>query len=224
MVPLAALGCHQRPHQLLLVPRWTAVARHLAGPGQHHGAGGGDGHGAGPAGAPDRGAVRQPAGHHRAVAAGLLVWVALYHLGDAVQAVSLFMQLPHHAVAAADLRRVPVGLGLTGGYRWAFHGLGGAAPVDPAPTASAGSLGLVALLFPALLVRVTRRRRQRADGRGPAGSGARAGGGNTSAKVEPFGLAGCSPGSTAMALRHVLGDGQPQPGAADSRERLRSTR
>ena len=96
-----------------------------------------------------------------AVAAGLLVWVALYHLGDAVQAVSLFV-LRSYRVTLSPLIIYGVvlwGLGLTGGYRWAFHGLG-AVPrwTDPGAfwLASAAALGLVAALFLALLARVTR--------------------------------------------------------------------
>ena len=97
-----------------------------------------------------------------AVAAGLLVWVALYHLGDAVQAVSLFV-LRSYRITLSPLLIYGVflwGLGLTGGYRWAFHGIGPlAAWPDPGAfwLASAAGLGLVALLFVALLWRVTRR-------------------------------------------------------------------
>ena len=104
--------------------------------------------------------VQQPA--VIAVAAGLLLWVALYHLGDAVQAVCLFV-LRSYRITLAPLLIYAVilwGLGLTGGYRWAFHGIGPlAAWPDPGAfwLASAAGLGLVALLFVALLWRVTRR-------------------------------------------------------------------
>jgi MATE family multidrug resistance protein len=103
--------------------------------------------------------VEQPA--IIAMAAGLLVWVALYHVGDAVQAVSLFV-LRSYRITLAPLLIYGVflwGCGLTGGYRLAFHGLG---PLprwsDPGAfwLASAGALALVSLLLLALLVRVTR--------------------------------------------------------------------
>ena len=104
--------------------------------------------------------VEQPA--VIALAAGLLGWVALYHLGDAVQAVTLFV-LRSYRVTLVPLLIYGVilwGLGLVGGYRWAFEGLGTLAPWhDPGAfwLASAAALGVVALLFVALLLRVTRR-------------------------------------------------------------------
>ncbi len=104
--------------------------------------------------------VEQPA--VVAVATALLGWVALYHLGDAVQAVCLFV-LSSYRITLSPLLIYAVilwGLGLTGGYRWAFHGVGPlAAWADPGAfwLASAAALGLVALLFVALLLRVTRR-------------------------------------------------------------------
>jgi len=104
--------------------------------------------------------VEQPA--VIALAAGLLGWVALYHLGDAVQAVTLFV-LRSYRVTLVPLLIYGVilwGLGLVGGYRWAFEGLGTLAPWhDPGAfwLASAAALGVVALLFVGLLLRVTRR-------------------------------------------------------------------
>ncbi|WOP16368.1 MATE family efflux transporter [Ottowia sp. SB7-C50] len=97
-----------------------------------------------------------------ALAAGLLGWVALYHLGDAVQAVTLFV-LRSYRVTLVPLLIYGVilwGLGLVGGYRWAFEGFGTLAPWhDPGAfwLASAAALGVVALLFVGLLLRVTRR-------------------------------------------------------------------
>ncbi len=104
--------------------------------------------------------VEQPA--VIAVAAPLLTWVALYHLGDAVQAVSLFV-LRSYRITLAPLLIYGVilwGLGLTGGLRWAFHGIGALGRWhDPGAfwLASAAALGAVALLFVGLLLRVTRR-------------------------------------------------------------------
>lgn len=96
-----------------------------------------------------------------AVASGLLIWVALYHLGDAVQAVSLFV-LRSYRVTLSPLIIYCVflwGLGLTGGYRWAFHGIGPLGRWDDPGAfwlASAVALALVAALFVALLAKVTR--------------------------------------------------------------------
>lgn len=96
-------------------------------------------------------------------APALLAWVALYHLGDAVQAVSLFV-LRSYRVTVAPLLIYGVllwGLGLAGGYRLAFHGIGPwPAQQQPAAfwTASALALGLVAVLFLLLMARVTRTR------------------------------------------------------------------
>lgn len=95
-------------------------------------------------------------------AAALLGWVALYHLGDAVQAVCLFVLRSYRITLAPLLIYALIlwGLGLTGGYRWAFHGIGPLAGwPDPGAfwLASAAGLGLVGLLFAALLWRVTRR-------------------------------------------------------------------
>ncbi len=104
--------------------------------------------------------VQQPA--VVAMAAGLLVWVALYHVGDAIQAVTLFV-LRSYRVTLMPLLVYGVilwGLGLTGGYRWAFEGMGAWGRWhDPGAfwLASATALGLVALLFVGLLLRVTRR-------------------------------------------------------------------
>mgnify|MGYP001236470345 CR=1 FL=1 len=92
-------------------------------------------------------------------APALLAWVALYHLGDAVQAVSLFV-LRSYRVTVAPLLIYGVllwGLGLAGGY----HGIGPwPAQQQPAAfwTASALALGLVAVLFLLLMARVTRTR------------------------------------------------------------------
>ena len=96
-----------------------------------------------------------------AVAAGLLAWVALYHLGDALQCVALFV-LRSYRITLAPLLIYGVclwGLGLTGGYHWAFHGLGAAGPWADAGAfwlAAAAALALVSVLLLALLARVTR--------------------------------------------------------------------
>lgn len=96
-----------------------------------------------------------------AVAATLLVWVAVYHLGDALQAVALFV-LRSYRITLLPLVLYGLilwGLGLTGGYRWAFHGLSEVTPwADPGAfwLANAAALTLVAVLLLALLARVTR--------------------------------------------------------------------
>lgn len=98
-----------------------------------------------------------------AVASGLLGWVALYHLADALQAVCVFA-LRSYRVTVAPLLVYAVmlwGIGLYGGHRLAYQGLGGWAPLQsPAAFWMAGgvALSLTALAFLALLGRVTRSR------------------------------------------------------------------
>ncbi len=96
-------------------------------------------------------------------AGALMTWVALYHLGDAIQAVCLFV-LRSYGITVAPLLAYCVvlwGVGLTGGYWLAFHGLWGWA-ANPSPSAfwmaSGAALATVAVLFLLLLARVTKRR------------------------------------------------------------------
>ncbi len=98
------------------------------------------------------------------VAAGLLVWVAAYHVADAVQAVCVFI-LRSYGVAVATLLVYGVllwGVGLGGGYLLAYTGLGPLAPLN-APSAfwAAAVLALVltAAAFIALLWRSVQRHR-----------------------------------------------------------------
>ncbi|MEB2347269.1 MAG: MATE family efflux transporter [Comamonadaceae bacterium] len=90
------------------------------------------------------------------LASGLLVWVAAYHVADALQTLCIFV-LRSYRITLAPLLIYGVllwGVGLVGGYTLAYHGIGPWAPWrSPAPfwVASAAALGLTALLFAALL-------------------------------------------------------------------------
>ncbi|ROZ77011.1 MATE family efflux transporter [Ramlibacter sp. WS9] len=83
-----------------------------------------------------------------AVAGGLLGWVALYHVGDAVQGVCVFV-LRCYRVAVAPLIAYCVllwGAGLGGGYLLAYRGIGPFAPMNsPAAFWIMGALALVLL-------------------------------------------------------------------------------
>lgn len=94
-------------------------------------------------------------------ASALLVWVAVYHLGDALQAVSVFILRSYRIVLAPLIIYCVLlwGGGLAGGYFLAFQGLGPWSPMStPAAfwMASACALALVATVFLAMLWRVTR--------------------------------------------------------------------
>ncbi|WP_211231693.1 MATE family efflux transporter [Ottowia thiooxydans] len=97
-----------------------------------------------------------------AMTSGLLTLVALYHLGDAIQAVSVFVLRSYRMVLAPLLIYCLFlwGLGLVGGYYLAFNGLGPWSAMS-APSAfwmaSAGATALVATIFLGLLRRVTQR-------------------------------------------------------------------
>ena len=105
-----------------------------------------------------------------ALAAGLLIWVAAYHVADAVQAVCVFV-LRSYGVALASLVVYCVllwGVGLGGGYLLAYQGIGSLAPLgtpDAFWAAGACALVLTALVFMVLLWRAVRRYRPLA---GPA--------------------------------------------------------
>jgi MATE family multidrug resistance protein len=88
-----------------------------------------------------------------ALAASLLAWLAVFHLGDATQAVCVFV-LRCYRVAVAPLVAYCVllwGVGLTGGYVLAYRGIG-PLPAQHSPVAfwQAGTLALL-LLAPILL-------------------------------------------------------------------------
>jgi MATE family multidrug resistance protein len=96
-----------------------------------------------------------------ALGAGLLGWLALYHIGDATQALCVFV-LRCYRVAIAPLLAYCVslwGVGLVGGYALAYRGLG---PLNlhhsPAAFWAAGSaaLGLLGLILPLILWRAVR--------------------------------------------------------------------
>ena len=98
-----------------------------------------------------------------AVAAGLLGWVALYHLADAVQAVCVFV-LRSYRVTLVPLLVYGLllwGVGLYGGQLLAYRGLG-PWPALHSPAAfwmaGAAALGTTAALFLLLLWRLTRAR------------------------------------------------------------------
>ena len=96
-----------------------------------------------------------------AVAAGLLAWLAAYHLGDATQALCVFV-LRCYRVAVAPLVAYCVllwGVGLVGGYALAYHHLGPwAAQRSPAAfwAASTVALAMLALVLPLILWRSVR--------------------------------------------------------------------
>ena len=91
-------------------------------------------------------------------AAGLLGWVALYHLADAVQTLCIFL-LRCFRITLAPLVVYGVmlwGVGLGGGYLWAYHGFGPVASLaSPVPfwAASAAALVVTAVVFAAMLRR-----------------------------------------------------------------------
>jgi MATE family multidrug resistance protein len=97
-----------------------------------------------------------------AVAGGLLAFVALYHLGDTVQALCVFL-LRCYRVTVAPLLAYCVllwGVGVVGGYLLAYRGLGPYPPQQsPAAfwTASSFALGLLAIILPLILWRAVRR-------------------------------------------------------------------
>jgi multidrug resistance protein, MATE family len=91
-----------------------------------------------------------------ALAAGLLGWVAVYHIGDSTQALCVFVLRCYH-VAVAPMVAYTVllwGVGLTGGYLLAYHPA--APPIAPHSPAAfwAGStiaLALLAIVLPLIL-------------------------------------------------------------------------
>ena len=96
------------------------------------------------------------------VAASLLAWLALFHLGDATQALCVFV-LRCYRVTVAPLVAYSLllwGVGLTGGFALAYRGLGLWPPMNsPAAfwMASSFALGLLAFILPSILWRAVRR-------------------------------------------------------------------
>jgi MATE family multidrug resistance protein len=97
-----------------------------------------------------------------ALAASLLAFVALYHLGDAAQALCVFV-LRSYRVAVAPLVAYCVllwGVGVFGGYQFAYRGIGGW-PAQQSPgafwIASSFALALLAIILPLILWRAVRR-------------------------------------------------------------------
>lgn len=99
------------------------------------------------------------------LASGLLLWVAVYHVGDAVQAVCGFL-LRCYRITLTPLLLYAImlwGLGLLGGYALAYQGLG-PYPAMPSPVsfwaASSAGMALVALSLTGLLGYAVRRSTQ----------------------------------------------------------------
>ena len=96
-----------------------------------------------------------------AMATGLLLWLGVYHLGDATQALCIFV-LRCYRVAVAPLVAYCVllwGVGVVGGYQLAYGGLGPwVAQRSPAAfwIASSFALALLAIILPLILWRAVR--------------------------------------------------------------------
>jgi MATE family multidrug resistance protein len=96
-----------------------------------------------------------------ALASGLLAWLALYQVGDATQALCVFL-LRCYRVAVAPLVAYCVllwGAGLAGGYLLAYRGIGPwQAMHSPAAfwIMSALALALLAIVLPLILWRAVR--------------------------------------------------------------------
>lgn len=96
-----------------------------------------------------------------AVASGLLAWLAVYHLGDAAQALNVFMLRCYRVVVAPLVAYCVLlwGLGLGGGFVLAYRGLGPWGPMQsPAAFWMASSFALAVLAFtlPVILWRAVR--------------------------------------------------------------------
>jgi len=95
------------------------------------------------------------------VAAGLLAWLAFYHLGDAAQVMCVFV-LRCYRVAVSPLVAYCVllwGVGLAGGYAMAYLGRGpDVLHASPAAFWAGGAtaLALLSLILPAILWRAVR--------------------------------------------------------------------
>ena len=88
-----------------------------------------------------------------ALASSLLVWVAFYHVADAIQAVSAFL-LRCYRITLAPLALYGVllwGVGLFGGYTLVYSGIAGRAPTRYAGTFWAASTLAIAMVAACLL-------------------------------------------------------------------------
>jgi multidrug resistance protein, MATE family len=96
-----------------------------------------------------------------AVAAGLLAWLSAYHIGDATQALCVFLLRCYRVVVAPLLAYSLAlwGVGLVGGYALAYRGIG-PWPAQNSPVSfwAAGTfaLALMALILPMILWRAVR--------------------------------------------------------------------
>ena len=101
------------------------------------------------------------------LASSLLLWVAVYHVADSVQAVSAFL-LRCYRITLAPLAIYGVllwGLGLWGGYQLTYHGVGALPATEQARSfwvASTVAIVLVALALLSLLLRAVTRSQRRA--------------------------------------------------------------
>jgi MATE family multidrug resistance protein len=99
-----------------------------------------------------------------ALATALLAWVAVYHFGDAMQALCVFV-LRSYRVTVAPLVAYCVllwGVGVLGGYQLAYRGLGGRDALHSPSAfwiASTFALALLAVILPLILWRSVRRTR-----------------------------------------------------------------
>ncbi|QNP49205.1 MATE family efflux transporter [Diaphorobacter aerolatus] len=97
-----------------------------------------------------------------ALTASLLIWVAAYHMADAIQTLCIFV-LRSYRITFLPLVVYALmlwGVGLAGGYLLAYEGIAGFGPIpSPAPfwACSAAVLAVTALIFTGLLVRALRR-------------------------------------------------------------------
>jgi MATE family multidrug resistance protein len=109
-----------------------------------------------------------------ATASGLLVWVALYHVADALQALCALL-LRCYRITLAPLAVYGVllwGLGLYGGYRLAYAGIAGRAASQSASSfwaASTLAIALVAACLLGLLLHAVRRSQPAPGARSQAG-------------------------------------------------------
>lgn len=115
-------------------------------------------------------ALYTPSAEVRALAGPLLVWVAAYHVADAMQTLCIFV-LRSYRITLMPLLVYGVllwGLGLGGGYALAYHGWAGFGPWhSPAPFwgASAAALLLTAIAFGGLLLIALRSHTGRNEGK-----------------------------------------------------------